>query len=221
MRRFVVLVRYVLALVALAAPPAHALEVAKYVKAEAIIGVVVDADTGKPIANAIVAIRYERNNTGHYGAPHCFRSMAVAADAEGRFRFPPWTQENTRADATYGQVTAYKAGYAVPWRGVYVPQSRRSILGIAFSDTITIPKSEVRVELKPYQGTDENRMNELGRLVDQFVCRWQAYFDDIVLLTSVREEIASSPVASQKPRDGRYTNLEWIDETIKRKNPKN
>jgi len=214
MRRFLVLVRYAFALVALAALPAHALEVAKYVKAEEITGVVVEAETGKPIANAIVVIRFERNNTGHQG-PHCFRSMAVQADAEGRFRFAPWKQENTRANATYGQVKAYKAGYAVPWRSVEVPQSRRSILGIAFSDTITIPKTDVRLELKPFVGSDEERMRELRPFVANFTCRMRAYFDDIVLLTSVRDEIASSPIANQKFPNGGYTHFGWINEIIK------
>jgi hypothetical protein len=199
----------------LAAFMAHADDVAKYVTAEEITGVVVEADTGKPIPKAIVAIRFERNNTGHYGGPHCFRSMAVATDAEGRFRFAPWKQGDTRANATYGLVTAYKASYAVPSRDVAVPQSRRSILGIAFSDTITIPKADVRLELKSYAGTDEGRIGELRRLVNQFACRMRAQFDDMVLLTSIREEIASSPIATQKPQEGSYTPLEWIDLAIK------
>src|SRR5712691_5878852 len=103
-----------LAGLALASFAAHADSIAKYVAAEEITGIVADADSGKPIANAIVAMRFERRNTGH-GSPHCFRSMAVETDAEGRFRFAPWTQENTRANAASGEVTAYKAGYAVPW----------------------------------------------------------------------------------------------------------
>jgi hypothetical protein len=200
---------------------AHAGDIAKYVTAEEIIGVVVDADTGKPIPNAIVAIRFERNNTGHSG-PHCFRSMAVETDAGGRFRFAPWTQENTRADGTYGDVTAYKAGYAVPWRGVYVTQSRRSILGIPFSDTIRIPKADVRLEMKPFAGSDQERIWELQRLVANFTCRWRAEFDDMILLMRVREEIKSSPIADQKlpargatPSHQDSTPSRWIEEVIK------
>src|SRR6266581_4716748 len=139
MTRFFVIVLSIFVSSAFATVTAHADDVAKYVTAEEIIGVVVEADTGKPIAGAVVAIKFVRNNTGHSG-PHCFRSMAVEADAEGRFRFAPWTQENTRADVTYGEVTAYKVGYAVPRPGVYVTQSRRTILGIAFSDTIRVPR---------------------------------------------------------------------------------
>ena len=63
-----------------AAGMAYAGDVAKHMVAEEIRGVVVAAETGKPIPNAVVAIRFERGNTGH-GSPHCFRSMAVAADA--------------------------------------------------------------------------------------------------------------------------------------------
>jgi len=198
---------------ALAAPMAHADSVAKYVTAEDITGVVVEAGTGKPIAGAVVAIRFERNNTGHSG-PHCFRSMAVETDAQGRFRFAPWTQDNTQANATYGDVKAYKAGYAVPWHGVEVHQARRSILGISFSDTIKIPKTDVRLEMKPFVGSDEARMQEIERLASNFACRMQAYFDDMVLLTSVRDEIASSPIASQG-ESGHYSHIRWINEKIK------
>lgn len=218
MRRFRAVVGYLLASAALAAAPVHALEVAKYVRAEEITGVVVEADTGKPIADAVVAIRFWRNNTGHSG-PHCFRSMAVATDAEGRFRFAQWTQENTRANYARGDIKAYKAGYAVPWRAVPVDQSRRSIGDIPFSDTITIPKTDVRLELKPFAGTDEQRIDELGRIVSNFTCRWQAEFDDTVLLMRVRDEIVSSPIANIKPYGWDATVSKWIDRVISSKVP--
>jgi 5-hydroxyisourate hydrolase-like protein (transthyretin family) len=221
MTRFPTIVLSFVLLGASASSATYALEAAKYVTAEEITGVVVKADTGKPIPNAIVAIRFERNNTGHSG-PHCFRSMAVETDADGRFRFASWKQEDTRADGTYGEVTAYKAGYAVPWRGVYVTQSRRSILGMAFSDTIRIPKTDVRLELKRSEASDRDRIWELQRLVSNFTCRWRAEFDDMILLTRVREEIKSSPIADQKlPAQGATpshqdpTPSRWIDEVIK------
>lgn len=196
---------------------AFASDVAKHMVAEEITGIVVEAETGKPIPNAVVAIRFERGNTGH-GSPHCFRSKAVEADGQGRFKFPPWAQDNTRADATFGQVTAYKAGYAVPWRWIEVHQATRSILGIPFSDTIKIPRQEVRVELKPYAGTDEERMDQLARVVGFFTCRWQAEFDDMILMTRIRDEIASSPVAHEKHGFSglsAYTPIDWINEMIK------
>ncbi|HEX9192129.1 MAG TPA: carboxypeptidase-like regulatory domain-containing protein [Burkholderiales bacterium] len=202
----------VLCFVLLSASIAHADDVAKYVTAEEITGVVVE-DSGKPIAGAVVAIKFVRNNTGHSGE-HCFRSMAVEADAQGRFRFAPWTQENTRADGTYGELAVYKSGYSNPVRPTYVAQSRRSFLGIAFSDTIRIPKTDVRLEMKPFVGSDEARMQEIERLASNFACRMQAYFDDMVLLTSVRDEIASSPIANQG-ESGHYSHIRWINEKIK------
>src|SRR6266702_4578681 len=213
MTRFFVIVLSIFVSSAFATVTAHADDVAKYVTAEEIIGVVVEADTGKPIAGAVVAIKFVRNNTGHSGE-HCFRSMAVEADAQGRFRFAPWTQENTRADGTYGELAVYKSGYSNPVRPTYVAQSRRSFLGIAFSDTIRIPKTDVRLEMKPFVGSDEARMQEIERLASNFACRMQAYFDDMVLLTSVRDEIASSPIASQG-ESGHYSHIQWINEKIK------
>ena len=198
---------------ALAASVVHAVDVAKYVTAEEITGVVVEAETSKPIANAIVAIRFERNNTGHSG-PHCFRSMAVEADAEGRFRFIPWTQDNTRANVTYGEVTAYKVGYAVPRPGVYVTQSRRTILGIAFSDTIRVPRQEVSIELKRFEGSEKDRLDELTRAADRFTCLWQSFNDNLILLSRIREEIVTNPSAQEKTLSGGRTWSNWLDTKI-------
>ncbi len=226
MTRFFVIVLSIFVSSPFATVIARADDIAKYVTAEEITGVVVEADTGKPIAGAVVAIMFVRNNTGHSGE-HCFRSMAVEADAQGRFRFAPWTQENTRADGTFGELAVYKAGYSNPVRPTYVAQSRRSFLGISFSGTIKIPKTDVRLELKPFVGSDEERMNEIMTLAGNFTCRWQAEFDDMMLLTSIRNEIKSSPVADQKltrpgltPYHLDPTPSQWIDGTIKLKSPK-
>jgi hypothetical protein len=195
--------------------PARALDVAKYVVAEEIIGVVVEADTGKPLPGAVVALRFKRSNTGHAGE-HCFRSMAVETDAEGRFRFAPWKLENTRANATLGDVTVYKQGYAEPVPQGQVRQESRSFAGIAFSDTIRIPKTELQLAVAPFVGSDEERMTQLRRVVANFTCRWQAQSEDQILAVRVRDEIAASPLAEQKPRGGGYTPLQWIDSIIKR-----
>jgi len=194
---------------------AHADDVAKYVTAEDITGVVVEAGTGKPIAGAVVAIRFERNNTGHSG-PHCFRSMAVETDAQGRFRFAPWTQENTQANATYGDVNAYKAGYAVPWHGVEVHQARRSILGISFSDTIRIPRQDVSIGLTHFEGSEKGRLDELTRVADSFTCLWQSFNDNLILLSHIRKEIVAYPSAHEKNLNGGRTWLNWIDLKIQR-----
>jgi hypothetical protein len=206
-----------LAISALAvAPGSNALEAAKYVTAEEVTGVVVDAESGKPLPGAVVAIRFKRSNTGHAGE-HCFRSMAVETQTEGRFRFPAWKQENTRANATIGVVTVYKQGYAQPSRPTLVKQENRSFAGIAFSDTIRIPATEIQLSVTPFRGTDEERMQHLRTVVANFSCRWQAESDDRILLTKVKEEIAASPMATQKSRDGGYTPLQWIDAIIKRR----
>jgi hypothetical protein len=195
---------------------AKALEVAKYVVAEEITGAVVDADTGKPVPGAVVAMRFERYNTGHSG-PHCFRSMAVETDHEGRFRFAPWKQENTRANGTLGELQAYKVGYAVP-RAVQLHQDPRpSLFGMAFSDTIKIPKSELRIEVRPFKGSDEERLWQISQIASQYSCRWQAESDDMLLLMRVREEIVSSSFADLKLRGWSFTASRWIDDVIANK----
>ena len=189
--------------------------VAKYVRAEAITGVVIDAGTGKALADAIVAMRFERNNTGHSG-PHCFRSMAVKTDAAGRFRFAPWRQENTRANWAIGYVKVYKAGYSIPWQSVQVLPDRET----AYRETLEISKVQMRLELTAFSGTDDDRSDQLRRMASQFSCRWQAEFDDSILLYAIRDEITSSSFANQKLPSGYYTNTTWIEDVIRQRDVK-
>ena len=51
-------------------------DIAEKVIAEEITGVVVDEKTGKPVANAIVAIRFERYNTGDFLGDHFLGNIA-------------------------------------------------------------------------------------------------------------------------------------------------
>ena len=170
---------------------------ARRVIADEITGVIVDAGSGKPISNAVAAIRFERGNTGH-GSPVCFRSMAVQADAQGRFKFATWTQENTLANATFGEVVAYKIGYhASRANSVYVPQSRREWMGVRFSSDIHIPKTEVRVELQPWAGMDESRLHQLSKLLGDFLCIESPDPKDYVLEITVLDELAKLPRANK------------------------
>jgi hypothetical protein len=198
--------------------PACALDAAKYVTSEEVTGIVTEAGTGKPLPGAVVAIRFKRSNTGHSGE-HCFRSMAVETDAEGRFRFAPWKLENTRANATLGEVTVYKRGYAQPVQPAYVRQESRSITGIAFSDTIHIPKTQLQLSVGPFHGTDEERVQQLRSIAANYTCRWQAESDDRVLLPRIREEIASTSLAHMKPPGWDTTMLNWIDHMIRVRGP--
>ncbi len=89
------------------------------------------------------------------------------------------------------------------------------------NSTITgfkIPRQEVRGERKPYVGTAEDRMDQLRWLASQFTCAGppgQTYSDDMILLTSIRDEIASSPVAHQKPKNWVSKPFDWINASIK------
>jgi hypothetical protein len=95
-------------------------------------------------------------------------------------------------------MTVYKRGYSEPVERVLVKQARRTIGPIAYSDTITIPKAELRLELKRYAGVEKARLHRLIQLSGIFACRWQAEFDDMLLLLAIRDEIISSPIADQK-----------------------
>ena len=189
-------------------------DVAEKVIAEEITGVVVEKDTGKPVPNAIVAIRFERHNTGH-GSPHTFRSVAAETDANGRFRFEPWTQEDTRANSFLGEVIAYKKGYAIPRHEVeYIMPANRSFLGIRYSKNLHIEKTERRVELREWVGSEEDRMLKLRQTVGEFLNKPREPNNNMMLHIRIRQEILASPLADYSTGGG-YTYKTWIDEMLK------
>lgn len=184
-------------------------DVAEKVIAEEISGVVVEKGSGKPIPNAIVAIRFERYNTGH-GSPYCFRSIATETDANGRFRFKPWTQENTLANSFLGQITAYKAGYDMPQDSKEdIWPARRSFLGIRFSDNLRIPKTERRIELTPRSDTEMDRMETLSRMVSWYACGPVEPDNNKLYVLAIREEILASPLAN-KPIHATPPSFTWL-----------
>src|SRR6185503_7034394 len=183
-----------IALFGLLTPFGGCAQVSPLVTAEAISGIVVETATGRPVENSVAVVRFVRFNAGHQGV-HCFRSMAIKTDAAGRFRFSRWRQENTQADSAVGLITAYKARFSVP-QSVRVDSSS----GAASRDTIAIPAATVRLTLERATGSEEDRIQELGRLVGNFACRLRAQSDDKSLLLSVRDEIASYPLAQQRPK---------------------
>lgn len=189
-------------------------DLAKHVIAAEISGVVIDKESGKPIPSAVVALRFVRNNTGH-SSPHCFRSMAVQADAQGRFRFAPWSQENTLANATYGEIVVHKPGYKVrPVEPLFISQSRRELLGIRFSNDIHIPKTEVRVELSPWTGIEEERAAQIIKIASDFTCHWQAYSDSSVLAANVLEEMQRYASARIRPDSSSFSKIEVLEHIV-------
>ena len=147
--------------------------------------------------------------------------MSVQSDAAGRFLFPAWRQYETYANVTYGVVTTYKLGYAMPPQFIFVKQLRRSIGPIAFSDTIRIPATHLRIEIDRFKGSDEARVLELTRLAANYTCGGLAETDDMVLLRAIQSEIKDSPLANQlfvppgfSPHIHSPTYEQWIDAVI-------
>lgn len=79
-------------------------------------GVVVDEETGQPIANAIVVAAWK----GHVGWTHgqdvCYHVEVARSDSAGNFNVAAWTGDFTSQSfpmtGRYTKVVAYKLGYA-------------------------------------------------------------------------------------------------------------
>lgn len=189
-------------------------DIVKKVIAEEITGVVMDAGTGKPIPNAIVAIRFERFNTGH-SSPACFRAVAAETDANGRFRFEPWVQENTLASNLLGEFVVYKKGYVSPLKGFeHIKPVKRTFLGFRMSDDLNVARTERRLEVGGWSGSETDRMEMLLRLVSRFSCRVIEPSIINLLVAGVRQEILESPLANERVSSspsGGFTYRSWIE----------
>jgi len=99
-------------------------------------GLVVDADTGEPLAGAYVTGRWE----GHaYGESVCFHAESMRTDSDGRFVFPAWHNTGPYNTTHYQQFTdrAYLPGY-------------KDVGGYTY-----------RLEMKRFTGTREERLQHL------------------------------------------------------------
>ena len=191
-------------------------DIAEKVIAEEITGVVVEEKTGKPVANAIVAIRFERYNTGH-GSPSCFRAVATESDENGRYRFEPWTQEKTLANSFLGEIIAYKKGYGISRQNPeYIRHEPRELLGIRYRNTLHLPKTERKVVVKEWAGVEEDRMDSLIKTVGDFNCGPTEQNNAKLLALAIRNEILVSPLAKIRSRDSSFTPLRWINEYVEK-----
>jgi len=116
---------------------------------EAIMGKVMEEGTNKPIANAIVIVRWSGHlATFAHGKTVCYHVLSSTTDETGVYRFPAWRkkitedwQKNISPEAVI--ITAYKPGYEE-----YLPR------GYASTEAF---KRNIRY-LKPDTGVREERL---------------------------------------------------------------
>jgi hypothetical protein len=152
-------------------------------------GQVIDQDSGKPIAGAIVAGRYT-GTRGPEGSTSCNRVESAVADQDGRFKMP--------IDPRYGWplMEAYSRGYkwgrsprwaqngadgnvdhwqvqVVEWNA---ENSRAKTVRYeptiyaSQKDAMAASREHMDVYLKPFSGTREVRLKELHRLSNAGEC---------------------------------------------------
>ncbi|MES2999883.1 MAG: hypothetical protein V4787_04270 [Pseudomonadota bacterium] len=107
-----------------------------------VIGVVVDQATGKPVADAIVVMRWHGNWTKIFGesSSACYHVETARTDAEGRYRIAAWTRAWSFSDLRFTSAGvdyhAYKPGYITIFK----------------EGTIALPS---RIVVAPFTGTKD------------------------------------------------------------------
>lgn len=176
-------------------------------------GKVIDADSGRPIAGAIVVAKVGGDGGsmfghGHYRQLHC---TAVRADAEGRFRIQAWTWSGNRSmslDRYGANLIAYHPDYTfyVPGGAAAVHQPIRSIPLVG---TLLKP-SEAIIPMRRFTKGDANAWRfKLGLPIDSFGCDWDADIRNTDLLwEAMREEVEAFDAAN--PGNGLKRRLELV-----------
>ena len=121
-------------------------------------GVIVNADTGKPIPDAIVVAKWI-TSTGTAGGSElvCFHVGTATTDAAGEYYMPLWREKNPfsakyeRDIFVYAYKTGYRWKYRFPPREGYVTQY-------------------ILDKLVPFQGTTKERLEYLDNVARYTLC---------------------------------------------------
>ena len=122
-------------------------------------GHVFEAGTHKPIAGAIVIVRWH----GTYSIPFadtrssCYHVETATTDAQGRFKTPAWTEKSKGFlfSGDYWIDNMYKSGYQEYWQPSFINSDEY--------------KKNVRF-MEPFKGTREERVEQLKRLNESTGC---------------------------------------------------
>jgi hypothetical protein len=143
-------------------------------------GVVVDKETGEPIAGVWVTGRWRGRVMGD---TVCFHADATQTDAQGRFAFPAWRNHEGNFESSYDQnfvTNVYKQGYQAVGGHIY------------------------RWEMVPFAGSREERLAYIGTAIPD--CNNAGY--SMRKLYPVRKAIyLEAKSLSQTPAE--IQDLEW------------
>jgi hypothetical protein len=119
---------------------------------EAIEGRVLEEGTNKPIAGAIVAVRWMGRTYAFVDSQgSCYHVETAMTDEQGRYQTRPWRQPRQDYGLSFDHIAidAYKPGYGFP-------DKHSRVQGIEY--------------LAPFRGTREQRLGYLVRMLESTRC---------------------------------------------------
>ena len=138
------------------APEAYAGLIPHMLYGTRVAGQVIDAETGKPIEGAHVALLWRsgivpRGFTGHNSRDICYHAAATTTDAYGKFEIPAWKEWSTYDVVLVGPtVLIYKVGF----RPIQMLTQRESERG-------PVKHLDERYKLSPFTGSTKERLDSL------------------------------------------------------------
>jgi len=187
-------------------------------------GNVVDAEDGRPVAEAKVVARWHVAWSGlATSGERCVKVIVTDADREGRFALPAWKASDTAVESFYLEVSAYRTGFRLEKAGLVVGGNTWTGM-FGFSGSKNISPGRVDVRMKRDGGTPRERMKYLAWQVAQTSCNVRsgdAYF----FVKALYDEALALPADAQGAPIGSVSSIEWLrlrleDERKAREDPK-
>lgn len=176
-------------------------------------GEVVHAQTGQPIAGAIVSAKWDGgySSIGH-GGTRCVWSAAVAADDSGCFRIPGWSRKHPDLQDLGIELAAYRPGYRIVTRATEGARPKE-LLGFIPVGEIKLSPRQFRLEMQRVDGQPDPRAAYLLTFLSSTDCREGGVKDMKPLYLAVRNEIQAFPPAVRDYRESpsSYSLLEEVD----------
>ena len=197
-------------------------------------GVVLDAETGQPVAGAYVTYRWQGEAMGEAFSAHnapviCYHAAAAVTDAQGRFHIDPWEKKPTYK-------TMNEEPYAEVYARGYVPEQAASYTGPRH-EPMQRPNDVIRI--KKSNATGDKRLDELDDAARRGCAHGEGSqralypmlravvgeakeFDGNnrqgVLLQSLKERAAAAYIAPNPVKDGQKSFVEireFVQENLK------
>jgi hypothetical protein len=132
-------------------------------------GIVVEAGSGAPLPGTKIIAKWMVSYSSlARSGQRCVRVVVVDSDASGRFRFEPWTRQDTPVTAMYLTLSGYRPGFrpAEPTQTIVGKPRTKAIDG----GPVDLPPMDLRLSMTRWEPAPAERAEYLLHLLPSISC---------------------------------------------------